>query len=83
MLVSPIGRQVGQLPRRLGAAAMKARAAHQQLVGALRGRAAFLHSMLLLRGQLAFKSLIVAALAFVPSSGAQLQLSEGSDRRVE
>jgi len=27
--------------------------------------------------------LIVAALAFVPSSGAQRQLSEGSDRRGE
>ena len=28
-------------------------------------------------------SLIVAALAFVPSSSAQLQLSDGSDRRGE
>jgi len=61
---------------------MKARAAHQQLVGALRV-AELPHSMFLLRGHLALLNLIVAALALVPSSGAQLQLPEGSDRRVE
>merc|ERR1712087_401930 len=39
MLVSQIGWRVGLWPRRLGAAAMKARAAHQQLAGVLRSRA--------------------------------------------
>merc|ERR1712117_139404 len=82
MLVSPIGWRVGLWPKRLGAAAMKARDAHQQLVGALRG-AEIPHSMFLLRGYLALLNLMVAALALVPSSGAQLQRSEGSDRRVE
>merc|ERR1712032_357512 len=66
MLVSQIGWRVGLWPRRLGAAVTKARAAHQLLAGVLRGRDRTLN-------------LIVAALAFVPSSGAQLQLSEGSD----
>merc|ERR1719373_48805 len=78
MLASPIGWRVGLWPRRLGAAAMKARAAHQQLVGALRGRVAHL----IARSICEF-ILIGAALAFVPSSGAHHQFSEGSDRRVE
>merc|ERR1712174_48873 len=77
-MVSPIGKQAGLWPRRLGAAAMKARAAHQQLVGALRGRVAHL----IARSTCEF-ILIGAALAFVPSSGAHHQFSEGSDRRVE
>merc|ERR1712066_731630 len=38
-LDSQIGWRVGPLQRRLGAAVMKARAAHQQLVGVLRSRA--------------------------------------------
>merc|ERR1712203_350956 len=71
MLVSQIGRRVGQSPRRLGAAAMKARAAHQQQVDVPRGRAPQ-------KGYL-----IVAALALVPSSGAQHQLSQGSEGRGE
>merc|ERR1712037_896501 len=84
MLVSQIGWRVGLWPRRLGAAAMKARAAHQQLAGVLRSRAEmpwqrFCRKVI---SQVLF-SLIVAALAFVPSSGAQPQLSDGSDRRGE
>merc|ERR1712003_130424 len=39
MLVSQIGWQAGPWQRRLGVAAMKARAAHQQLAGVLRSRA--------------------------------------------
>merc|ERR1712218_543334 len=67
MLVSQTGRQAGLWPRRLGAAAMKARAAHRQQVDVPRGRAP----------QNGY--LIVAALALVPSSGAQHQLSVGSE----
>jgi len=48
---------------------MKARAAHQQLVGVLEVDSA--------AGSSSYRlSLMVAALAFVPSSGAQRQLSE-------
>jgi len=50
---------------------MKARAAHQQQVDVPRGRAP----------QNGY--LIVAALALVPSSGAQHQLSEGSEEGEE
>merc|ERR1739844_393532 len=65
--VSQIGWRVGLWPRRLGAAAMKVRAAPQQQVDVLRS-----HDRRF--------SLIVAALAPVPSSGAQHQL-QGSERR--
>jgi len=66
MLDSQIGWQVGPWRRRLGVAAMKARAAHQQQVGVLRSR----NGMSARRVRLK-----VAALAFVPSSGAWRQRS--------
>merc|ERR1739844_703388 len=82
MLVSQIGWRAGPWPRRLGVAVMKARAAHQQLVGVLRSRAEMPWQRSAARSS-HMCGLIVAALAFVPSPGAQRQLSEGSDRRGE
>merc|ERR1712222_211672 len=73
MLVSQIGWRAGPLQRRLGAAAMKARAAHQQLVGVLRSRAEPRSDSVARSSHEC--SLMLAALAFVPSSGVQCQLS--------
>merc|ERR1712186_153837 len=56
----------------LGVAVTKARAVRQQLEGVLRILTTSSHRI----------SLMVAALAFVPSSGAQHQLPERSDRRA-
>merc|ERR1711920_97667 len=78
-MVSQTGKQVGQWPKRLGVAAMKARAALQQQEGVLRLCAEVSQQRLCSRRF----SLIVAVLALVPSSGAQHQLSEGSDRSGE
>jgi len=63
MLDSQIGWQAGLWQRRLGAAVTKARAAHQQQVGVLRSCSGMPSHRARLK---------VAALAFVPSSGAWL-----------
>ena len=73
MLASRIGWRVGLWLRRLGVAVMKARAAHQQLVGVLEVAPGSDSAA----GSSSYRlSLMVAALALVPFSGAQRQLSE-------